>query len=42
MLRKSIDDLRSKLDDKDALIGVHLALPQVGGGARLPLNSSWL
>jgi len=34
MLRQSIDDLRSQLEDKDAPFGVDLPIPQVGGGAR--------
>ena len=34
MLRGSLDELKSKLEDKDAPFGVDLALPQVGGNAR--------
>lgn len=34
MIRESIDDLRSQLEDKVAPFGVDLAIPQIGGGAR--------
>ncbi|KAH9966433.1 2-nitropropane dioxygenase [Russula dissimulans] len=34
MLREGIDDLKSKLEDKDAPFGIDLAIPQIGGGAR--------
>src|SRR6266851_283015 len=34
MLRQSIDDLTSQLEDKDAPFGVDLPILQVGGGAR--------
>lgn len=34
MLQDTIDELKSRLEDKDAPFGVDLALPQVGGNAR--------
>lgn len=34
MLRGSIAELKSQLEDKNAPFGVDLALPQVGGNAR--------
>ena len=34
MLRDTIDELKSQLENKNAPFGVDLALPQVGGNAR--------
>lgn len=34
MLRKTIDELKAELNDKDAPFGVDLLLPKVGGNAR--------
>jgi NAD(P)H-dependent flavin oxidoreductase YrpB (nitropropane dioxygenase family) len=41
MLKRSIDELKSFLEEKNAPFGIDLLLPQIGGNAR-KTNVRWL